>query len=145
MCKYFLSVIDAEHLPYFKKTIEWINGNIQIGNLPKIGEMISYHSFAIQPRIVTYIRKDEDTGLPFAVGELYFTCKLFVFIIPLSSKDNKDFTNKLDFEKYWETFQHYKKSKGWTFMNYSNNKPREFAINLNFTLNKKSNKPTPKE
>lgn len=137
LCKYFLSVIDNEYLPAFKKTIDWINGKIQIENLPKIGEMISYHSFSMQPRIATYIRIIDDKSFPFAVGELYFTCILFVFIIPLSDRDDRNFTDKIDFENYWRTFQHYKKTKGWGFRDYSNNKPREFIINLNFEMNDK--------
>jgi hypothetical protein len=134
LCKYFLSVIDNEHLPHFTKTIDWINNKIDVEKLPKIGEMISYHSFSLQPKIVTYIRKDNNKQLPFAVGEFYFTCKMFAFIIPLSSADDKNFLDEQDFQNYWQTFQHYKKSQGWNFMDYSSNKAKTFTIKLNFEL-----------
>jgi hypothetical protein len=134
LCKYFLSVIDSTYLVDFQETIDWINGKAKIEKLPKIGEMTSYNFFTLQPKIVTYIRKDEDTKLPFAVGEFHFTCKLFAFIIPLSGKDDRDFTDKIDFENYWQTFKNYNKSEGWTFMDYSNNKAKEFIMNLSFNL-----------
>jgi hypothetical protein len=130
LCKYFLSVIDSKYLPFFQKTNDWINGKIEITNLPKIGEMTSYHAFSIQPKLVTYIRKSDDKSLPYAVGEFYFTCKIFAFIIPLTGQDTLDFTKKEDYEKYWNAFQHYSKIKDWTHVDYSNNKPRKFVINL---------------
>lgn len=139
LTKYFLSVIDDKYLPHFSKTIEWINGKAQLEQLPRIGEMISYHAFTAQPKLVFYIRKDADKSLPFAVGEFYFTCKIFAFIIPLTDQDDKDFTDPNDFDNYWQNFQHFKKSKGWAFMDYSNNKARKFILNLNFELRDKSN------
>ena len=131
LCKYFLSVIPAEYLSAFERTIDWINGKIDIDTLPKIGELISYHAFSIQPRIVTYIRKDNDSTIPFAVGEFYFTCRLFVFIIPLSQNDDRDFTDPIDFKKYWQTFKHYNEASGWNFRDYSRNTPLPFSITLN--------------
>lgn len=137
LCKYFISVIDNKYLPNFKETIRWINGERQIDKLPKVGEMTSYHSFSYQPKLVVYIRKNEDMNLPYAVGEFYFTCKILTFIIPLSSQDTKEFTADSDYQNYWNAFQHYNKSKSWTFLDYSNNSKRRFIINLNFNVRDK--------
>jgi hypothetical protein len=134
LCKYFISVIDKKYLPDFRETVKWINGERQIERLPKIGEMTSYHAFSYQPKLVTYIRKTEDRNLPYAVGEFYFTCKIFTFILPLSSRDSVDFTTDSDYQFYWQTFEHYNKSKGWSFLDYSSNIKKNFVINLNFEL-----------
>lgn len=138
LCKFFLSVIPTEKLQYFNGTLDWVNGKTEITQLPKVAEMISYHAFAIQPKMTIYFRKDDDKQLPFAVGEFYFTCKIFSFIIPLTNQDEKDFTDENDFENFWQTFLHYKNSKGWSFLDYSNNKPRKFIMNLNFEQRDKS-------
>ena len=138
LCKYYLSIIDKEELSNFSETIKWINGEIESETLPKIAEMISYHSFSTQPKLTHYIRKIDDKTLPFAVGEFYFTCKLFVFIIPFSSQDDRDFRDDTDYKHFWTTFKHFDKSKGWEFRDYSNKNPREFSINLNFQKEKKN-------
>lgn len=137
LCKYFLSIIDKKYLSHFEKTIDWINGNLEVEKLPKVAEMISYHSFSVQPKLTYYIRKIEDNDIPFAVGELHFTCQILVFIVPFSNQDSKDFLNKKDFDVFWKTFRHFDKSKGWIFNNFSNKNAREFSINLNFELNDK--------
>ena len=136
LCKYFLSVIDEKHLCHFEKTIDWINGKVEIEKLPSIAEMTSYHTFSTQPKLIYYIRKNNYLNIPFAVGEFHFTCKIFVFIIPFSNQNDRDFIAKNDFEVFWNTFTHFEKSKGWIFNDYSNNNAREFTINLNFKLKK---------
>lgn len=138
LCKYFLSLIDNKELQYFSKTIDWINGDIICDKLPIIRDIVSYHSFSKQqPKLITYIRKNDDKTLPFAVGEFYFTCFVFVFIVPLSSKDTIDFIDKDDFKKFWKTFKHLNSLKNWSSRNFSSNTPKAFEINLNIDLNNK--------
>ncbi|WP_378177857.1 HNH endonuclease [Aquimarina sp. SS2-1] len=139
LCKYYLSIIDKKYLPYFEKTIDWINGSLEIEQLPKIAEMISYHSFATQPKLTYFIRKNNNKKIPFAVGEFYFTCKVFAFIVPLCDQDEKSFINRDDFKIFWETFKHFNKTKGWIFYDFSNKNKRDFTINLNFELKKSQN------
>ncbi|WP_298541900.1 HNH endonuclease [uncultured Aquimarina sp.] len=134
LCKYYLSIIDKKHLKHFKKTIDWINGKIEIDRLPKIAEMTSYHSFAMQPKLTYFLRKTEDKEIPFAIGEFYFTCKIFAFIIPLCSQDDKNFLEEIEYKNFWKTFRHFDKTKGWVFNDFSNNNKRDFTINLNFEL-----------
>lgn len=136
-CKFFLSVIDSEYLQDFDKTIEWINGTREINKLPKIAEMISYHAFTTQPKIITYIRKSNDDQVPFAVGEFQFTCKIFVFIVPLARKDNREFIDQNNYDKFWQTFKHYNKTVGWKFLDYSNSQAKPLTISLNFNLKEK--------
>ena len=135
LCKYYLSVIDSSQLDYFKETIKWINGELSIEKLPKIGELISYHGFTKQPKLVTYLRINDNNEIPYAVGEFYFTCKIFVFIVPLCSKDSHDFVDNDKFDSYWRAFQHLDKTKGWVFMDYSNDTKRILKMNLNFQQN----------
>lgn len=136
-CKYFLSLISADLLPIFSDTIKWINGEIQINKLPVVAETISYEGFTHQPKVMTYIRKTDDDTIPFAVGELHFTCIITVFIIPLANKPEQDFTVKENYDKFWSTFKHFKESKGWAYHNHSSNTPRPFTLNLVMNMKEK--------
>jgi hypothetical protein len=134
LCKYFLSVVEDKYLPNFENTIKWINGNGKSGKLPFISESITYSRFSLQPKMTTYIRKRKSKNFPFAVCEFQFTIKRFVFIIPFSDQDEKDFTDEVDFKRFWNAFKHYKKSGQWLQSDFSSKKARTFEINLNGTL-----------
>ena len=138
LCKYFLSVIDKKHLIHFNKTIEWIRGNIIINQLPKIAEKTTYEVFTIQPELVYYLRKDDSNNLPFAVCEFRFTCKILVFIVPLSDADGYEYLKEAEYGNFWSKFKHYQKSENWAFKDFSNSNPRDFSINLDFEVNSES-------
>ncbi|MFY0603253.1 MAG: hypothetical protein JXQ93_04845 [Flavobacteriaceae bacterium] len=138
LCKYFLSVIDGNELAHFRKTIDWVKGDLEIESLPKIGELISYDFFTLQPKLTYYIRKDKRcTRHPYAIGEFRFTCKIMIFIVPLSDYDKKNFLKESDYKYFWKTFKHYHKYKDCVFSDYSNNDAKDFSINLNFTKDEK--------
>lgn len=139
LCKYFISVVDNEYLPFFRETIRWINGELIVKELPKIAQVISYHSFSTQPKIVTYIRKYEDTSIPFAVGEFYFTCKIFVFIVPVFSEKEIDFNHSINYDNFWRTFKHYNAITSWSFEDFSIDIKREFLLDLNFKIKNSDN------
>ena len=134
LCKYFLSVVDEQELPKFQQTVKWINGKIKSKNLPLISESITYDRASLQPRMTVYIRKRKSKYYPFAVCEFQFTIKRFVFIIPFCNEDENDFTNEVDFKRFWSAFKHYKKSGQWLQSDFSSNKAKAFEINLNATL-----------
>lgn len=138
-CKFFLSVIDDNLLIHFQDTIKWIKGEIEISNLPKIAELTTYDNFTLQPILSYYIRKDDDESTPFAVCKFVFTCRVYVFIIPLSNRDSLDFCNESEFKHYWRIFKPFNKKKNWSFNDYSNNTPKDFTINLSHEINQKSN------
>jgi len=131
LCKYFLSVIDKKYLHHFKQTIDWINGNTQLKKLPKIANALSNRIFSTQPKLSYYLRKDDDKDLPYAVGVFYFTTMIFVFIVPATDQDDKEFIEQTDFENFWKTFSLFDKIEGWERVDFSSNKPREFIVNLN--------------
>jgi len=131
LCKYFISVISSNELGNFQDTINWINGDIEIKRLPKVAQMISYHAFTKQPKLITYLRKTEDSQLPYAVCEFYFTCVIIVFIVPGSSQDSLDFTNDKEYQHFWKNFKHFDNSKGWVFNDMSSNVAKKFIMNIN--------------
>ncbi len=103
--------------------------------MPKIASRLSYDKMFQQPELTCYLRKNDDHGIPFAVGEFCFTLFRYVFIVPLSNKDENDFLTEDEYKIFWEKFKHYNAVGGWTFKDYSNNEKRRFVIKLNVSLN----------
>ena len=130
LCKYALSVIDREHLTKFEETLVWIKGENDVGQLPSIAVLKSLRLFTSQPTITISIRTENDLTKPFAVGEFRCTYLTFVFIIPLNKEDKKDFTDKKDYDNFWHFFKHYNSTNGWEFLDFSNNKKREYIIQM---------------
>lgn len=136
LCKYFVSVIEAENLPYFADTIKWINRELNIEQLPRIAELIDYGTFAMEPQLITYIRKTDNEQFPFAIGELRFTCKRFIFIIPAAKAKEVDFTNKENYDLFWNGLPHYKAIEAVSFNDFSSDKARDLVLKLNGNLEK---------
>jgi len=81
-----------------------------------------------------------DNTIPFAVGEFHFTCKIFAFIVPLFSNNELNYVKTEEYDMFWRTFKHYDKSKGWAFVDYSNDKKKDFFLNLKFRLKEQKDK-----
>jgi hypothetical protein len=132
LCKYALSILDSSVLPQFQDTINWINGKTALTKLPKVAILASYDFFRIHPSLIVYVRKDDNTNLPYAVGEFHYTFLTFVFIIPLTKSDNKDFTDNNDYEHFWNFFKHYSSREDWKYRDFSKSIRHKFTINLSF-------------
>lgn len=136
LTKYFLSVIPNEYLADFSKTVQWINGDIKIAQLPKIASLLSYDKLSVQPELITYLRKTANKDLPYAVGEFHFALYRYVFIVPGSNNDNLQFLTQNEYNTFWEKFRHYNKVSGWKFEDFSNNTKKPFSIRMNLDINK---------
>jgi len=117
LVKYALGVIDKAYLVHFSETIEWINGNKDFEELPKIAILPSCESFLKHPQIVVYLRKTDEENLPYAVAEFGFTCWKFVYIIPVAGKDHSSFTTEEEYHKFWQFFKQYSSAPNWAFKN----------------------------
>lgn len=131
LCKYSLSVVDASVIHQFQDTIDWINRKTTIPKLPKVAILASYNFFKTHPSLIVYLRQDNNTELPYAVGEFHYTFLTFVFIIPLAKTGNKDFTDEKDYDNFWNFFKHYSMTKEWDLRDFSDNTKRKFTLNLN--------------
>lgn len=133
LCKYVLSVLPANELEYFHETLAWVNTGHAERALPVMSQLISYHAFTNQPKMVLYLRDTDDTQLPYAVCEFKLTCTTLVFIVPFSSRDDRTFSNKEEFIHFWETFKHYGR-EGWSRTDCSDSRRVPIIYNLNFEV-----------
>lgn len=132
LCKFFLSVIETKYLVNFVKTVDWINHQFTVDELPKIAQLVSYHDFKEEATIALYLKKDSElnVNLPYAVGEFRYACLIIVFIIPFCNKDQDTFTSEESYKKFWDAFVHFNKVRGWNFMNFSSDVKKQFATRL---------------
>ena len=136
LCKFALSIIDSKYVEYFDRTIDWIRNDIVSGALPKVAVLSTYNFFDTHPNLILYIRKNDNTELPFAIGEFHFTFLVYVFIVPYSNQDCSDFCNEDNYNKFWECFQHYKRSGKWSFNDYNNSRKKKLTFDLKLKKNK---------
>ncbi|HIF9203540.1 TPA: HNH endonuclease [Photobacterium damselae] len=131
LVKFSLSVIDDINLELFDRTIEWIRSDNYKENLPKIAVLLSYDNVVEQPELTVYIRKDDYTRLPFAVGEFKFTFMTFVFIIPMFKEIDDDFSIDENYTYFWDFFKMYNVRKEWEFKSFTDHVSKPFVFNIN--------------
>jgi hypothetical protein len=139
LVKYVMAVIPNEEMSNFTKTIDWImniknNGNVI--ELPIVAVKIDSQNYNDQPLLMVYKRKNNNISLPYMYAELRMTTMIFVFIIPFCGKDTKDFSQKENFDVFWNFNKHYAYFKDWTFNNFNVDIERHTIINMK--MNKRS-------
>jgi hypothetical protein len=132
LVKYSLSVIEREHISKFKNTIDWISGSNFKEKLPKVAILETYQIFTQTPQLSVYIRHDDDNDLPMAIGEFRYTYMTFVFIIPTFSSDEPDFSDSINYERFWTFFKHYHSRNDWKYNDFSSHISDHFVFNMNF-------------
>lgn len=132
LVKYAMGVMPQVYVPHFEKVGDWVRNKTSIPKLPMLRKLtVKYPE--IQPHLVLYLRKDENKELPYAVGEFHVLQYVYVFIIPLTDADDRDFCDKDDFERFWSLFTHYNKAGQWQNINISIDQVIEHKININFS------------
>jgi len=117
LCKYVLSVLDVKDLndlKDFEKTIQWVRGEVQIGeNDPRLSFARHFmHEYSQHPHFTVFKRKDDaDSSLPHVIAELKIGTMNMIFIVPFSAKDENHFDIKSDFEKLNGIFPRYEMVK----------------------------------
>lgn len=136
LCKFALSVIDTNHIKNFEDTIKWLKNEKEVKELPKIAVLHSYKFFTEKPEITLYLRNNDDYDLPYLIGEFRFTYYMYVFIVPLSSQDKKDFLEDEEYENYLKCFKHITSVGEFNYMNFSENKEKDLNFSINFEQRK---------
>ena len=89
LVKFVIACIPNQELPWFTKTVEWINGkkSPKFHLLPPVYRYEHLENID-RPILCVYFRKDRKKDMPFCVGELRFWQNLFVFAIPYCSNND---------------------------------------------------------
>lgn len=137
LSKFFLSLVPLKYKNFFNNTGLWIKslddeGNkVSLTNLP-IVKKLRVNSLYERPQLIMYIRKDDDLTLPFAVGEFHIFNYIFVFLIPNTDKDNRDFSIQENYNNFWDFFKHYKSMPDWEELSLNNDEKQNQSQIINF-------------
>lgn len=130
LVKFAIGIMKPEDLQNLKKTIDWVRSDHYVKELPKVGILADYRLYSEHPKMVVYVRKNENINMPYALGEFHFTFLTFVFLIPVFEESEKEFTDEQNYNSIWKIFKHFNVSG--EFVDFSNNIERELQINLKF-------------
>ena len=129
LVKIFLSLVDDDQLGYFKKTIQWVNGDISATKLPLISYSRSTSIYTDQPYFTYYLRKSKDNRFPYVICDFQFICFKYVFVIPFCDLDTSEFLKKEEKEQWWSIFKKFHEIK-WIDENFSSDIPKKLSITL---------------
>lgn len=137
--KYALSVIDVSLIKNFTKTISWINKDYEYKNLSWVTILLTNKTSDDLPSISVYIRKNDNNSLPYSFVNLQVAGMEIIAIIPLSSKDMCDFSQKEDFDRFWNFLKPYNQMTILKRFQPIDDIANEFKYNWNFVSNSQSN------
>jgi len=134
LCKIAISVIDADKLRHFGRTISWLLADELCPQvLPKVAILNAPQMRVECPQIVLYHRQSAQENLPHLVGEFKFKTLLLVFIVPFSDLDTKTFSSDEEYSEFWESFPNYTAVDGWKFKRFDSPQKRDYLLTVGLT------------
>lgn len=128
LVKFAYGIIPNNYLEKFTFTADWLLGKKVIEKLPLV--MLSQGKTYIKhPRVMIYIRKNERTDLPFAIGEFRVMNNIFVYIIP--TEVNNSFRDKQEWEVLIKQIFRYYGAINWWYKDFSSVTPQQMNFHLN--------------
>jgi len=85
---------------------------------------------------IIYLRNNDNFDLPYLIGEFKFTYYVYIFIIPLSNQDKKDFLEDEEYQTYLKCFKQVTNIGEFNYVDFSQNIKRELNFNINFEQRK---------
>ena len=131
LVKYAYGIIPEDLLNRFESTANWLLGESKHLNLPLI-RMAYINGYEPEPRIVVYIRSNDDATLPYAIGEFHVLNMIYVYIIPIFIDDESKYCNSNGWQKVLEILKHWN-SLNWMWKNLSSLEPIQPIVNFNFS------------
>ena len=87
LVKYVIGMLPDEQLPFFRDTIRWVNGEMNLSRLPRIKETF-YPEPEQHPFINMFFRYNDSTEYPYLIAEFHVNHIEFVFVVPGCQKDD---------------------------------------------------------
>lgn len=128
LVKFSYGIIPNDYLDKFAFTADWLLGKDAIDELPLV-MMSQGNTYIEHPRVVTYIRKNDRTDLPFAIGEFWVMNCVFAYIILVDRKGS--FRTKQEWENLKQTFRCYK-VLNWNYIDFSSKILQQMKFHFDF-------------
>lgn len=94
LVKFAIGMMPDDQLPYFKKTIRWVNGENNILRLPIIKQTV-YNEPEPHPFMNMFFRKQHSNQYPYLVVDFHVNHLEFVYVIPGCQQDKKEFQENI--------------------------------------------------
>ena len=133
-CKFVLSLIDSQYIPYFKDTIKWINEPLTKRCLPPV--WCCNMPMADTPFIIIMQRKHRQKFLPYCWAILNISGSQFLFILPFSSCDKYKFVGKNRVDYFWGIVNKIMPNIPWESICMKGILPREYIFDSHMTIAK---------
>ena len=85
LCKYALSLMPYSLTTHYQKTIQWINDDVFVENLPKL-KTAPFSGDGKEPMLVLFIRETPSNEYPLCVASLCVAYNHFVYTIPFGDE-----------------------------------------------------------
>lgn len=135
LCKFALSLIDSKHINHFGETIKWLRDEKDAPRLPKVAVLHNHLSLVKRPELTLHVRNNKNYKVPHLVGEFKFTFYVYIFIVPLSTNDSRNFLNDDEYDEFLNCFLHVRNTNGFNFKDFSQNIERELNFKISFEQN----------
>lgn len=132
-CKYVLSVIGHEYLPYFKSTIDWINEPLTHHRLPPIW-YYSVPNSSDTPYLAVMLRKHNNKEIPYCWAILNIAGYQYMFILPFCSLDKYKFVGKTRVQFFLDGLKNAMPNITFHPMKFDVIKPVSLKVNANFNI-----------
>ena len=87
-------------------------------------------------RQAQYLRNNDNYDLPYLIGEFRFTYYMYVFIVPFSSQDKKEFLKDEEYDNYLKCFKQVTNIGEFNYVDFSENEEKDLNFNINFEQRK---------
>lgn len=94
LVKYVIGILSDDQLPFFKKTISWVNGENNITQLPIVKQTI-YNEPEPHPFMNMFFRKRPSDQYPYLVADFHVNHLEFIYVIPGCQQDKKEFQENI--------------------------------------------------
>lgn len=132
-CKYVLSVIGHEYLPYFKTTIDWINEPLTHHRLPPIW-YYGVPNSSDAPYLVVMLRKHNSKEIPYCWAIFNIAGYQYMFILPFCSRDRYKFVGKNRVQFFLDGLKKVMPNINFQPMKFDGIKPISLKVNAKFNI-----------
>ena len=94
LVKFVIGMLPNDQLPFFKKTISWVNGENNIAQLPIVKQIV-YNEPEAHPFLNMFFRKQPSDQHPYLVADFHVNHLEFTYVVPGCQLDKNEFQENI--------------------------------------------------
>lgn len=134
--KYAIGVMPDNQLDNFKDTIKWIRGDTSHADLPRVIFFLLHNIEQNKVGLKLFLRKTDNKELPYGLVSLELQGLCIMAILPLSSKDDRNFANNDSWNNFWNFIKPFYPLPVLKVLNPNKDTKEDMTFKFNFVQNK---------